>query len=110
MVILDLWGISFHPAVVIGLGNDLLFNSILAHCDKIGSLITLSRLVALEAASRLTGFIQNKNWAIWECINEVNNEWLKERQNTIAVLVTFTIKSLGIEIWQWAFKGCVIHD
>ena len=34
MLILDLWGISFHPAVVIGLGNDLLFNSILAHCDS----------------------------------------------------------------------------
>ena len=32
MVILDLWGISFHPAVVVGLGNDLLFDSILAHC------------------------------------------------------------------------------
>jgi hypothetical protein len=32
MVILDLWGISFQPAVVVGLGNDLLFNSILAHC------------------------------------------------------------------------------
>jgi hypothetical protein len=32
MVILDLWGISFHPAVVVGLGNDLLFNSILGHC------------------------------------------------------------------------------
>ena len=32
MLILDLWGISFHPAVVVGLGNDLLFNSILAHC------------------------------------------------------------------------------
>ena len=32
MVILDLWGISFHPAVVVGIGNDLLFNSILAHC------------------------------------------------------------------------------
>ena len=32
MVILDLWGISFHPAVVVGSGNDLLFNSILAHC------------------------------------------------------------------------------
>ena len=34
MVILDLWGISFHPAVVVGLGNDLLFNSILAHCES----------------------------------------------------------------------------
>ena len=35
MVILDLWGISFHPAVVVGLGNDLLFNSILAHCAQL---------------------------------------------------------------------------
>ena len=32
MVILDLWGISFHPEVVVGLGNDLLFNSILGPC------------------------------------------------------------------------------
>ena len=32
MLILDLWGISFHPAEVVGLGNDLLFNSILGHC------------------------------------------------------------------------------
>jgi hypothetical protein len=35
MLILDLWGISFHPAVVVGLGNDLLFNSILGHCEKL---------------------------------------------------------------------------
>ena len=35
MVILDLWGIRFHPAVVVGLGNDLLFNSILAHCEDL---------------------------------------------------------------------------
>ena len=32
MLILDLWGISFHPVVVIGLGNDLLFNFIVGHC------------------------------------------------------------------------------
>jgi hypothetical protein len=32
MLILDLWGISFHPVVVVGLGNDLLFNFILVHC------------------------------------------------------------------------------
>ena len=32
MLILDLWGISFHPVVVVGLGNDLLFNFIVAHC------------------------------------------------------------------------------
>ena len=34
MLILDLWGISFHPAVVVGLGNDLLFNSSVGHCGS----------------------------------------------------------------------------
>jgi hypothetical protein len=29
MLILDLWGISFHPAVVVG----HMFNSILGHCE-----------------------------------------------------------------------------
>ena len=32
MLILDLWGISFHPVVVVGLGNDLLFNFTVGHC------------------------------------------------------------------------------
>ena len=32
MLILDLWGISFHPAVVVGLGYDLLFNFSVGHC------------------------------------------------------------------------------
>ena len=43
MVILDLWGISFHPAVVVGLGNDLLFNSILAHCEGLTALYKNSK-------------------------------------------------------------------
>ena len=34
MLILDLWGISFHPVVAIGLGNKLLFNFMLGHCGK----------------------------------------------------------------------------
>ena len=32
MLILDLWGISFHAVVVVGLGKDLLFKSVLGHC------------------------------------------------------------------------------
>jgi hypothetical protein len=31
-------GISFQPVVVIALGNDLLFNSILGHCGKIAQI------------------------------------------------------------------------
>ena len=32
MLILDLWGISFHAVVVFGLGKNLLFKSILGQC------------------------------------------------------------------------------
>ena len=44
--------------------SNLFIKTISVQCTlqyKIGSLITLSRLAALEAALRLTGFIQNKN-------------------------------------------------
>jgi hypothetical protein len=34
LMILDLWGISFHAAVVYGLGKDFLFKYTLGHCDK----------------------------------------------------------------------------
>jgi hypothetical protein len=32
LLILDLWGISFHAVVVFGLGKNLLSKSILGHC------------------------------------------------------------------------------
>ena len=32
LLILDLWGISFHAVVVFGLGKNILFKSILGHC------------------------------------------------------------------------------
>ena len=34
MLILDLWGISFHAVIVFGLGKNLLFKSVLGHCVK----------------------------------------------------------------------------
>ena len=36
LLILDLWGISFHAAVVFGLGKDFLFKYALGHCDLKG--------------------------------------------------------------------------
>ena len=37
LLILDLWGISFHAVVVFGLGKNLLLKSILGRCDKVNS-------------------------------------------------------------------------
>ena len=33
LLILDLWDISFHAVIVFGLGKNLLFKSVLGHCD-----------------------------------------------------------------------------
>ena len=33
MLILNLWSISFHAVVVFGLGQDLLFKSVLGRCE-----------------------------------------------------------------------------
>ena len=35
LLILDLWGISFHAVVVFGLGKNLLFKSVLGHCGQV---------------------------------------------------------------------------
>ena len=34
LLILDLWGISFHAVVVFGLGKNLLFKFVLGQCDE----------------------------------------------------------------------------
>ena len=36
LLILDLLGVSFHAVVVVGLGKDLLFKSVLGHCGRKG--------------------------------------------------------------------------
>jgi hypothetical protein len=35
LLILDLWGKSFHAVIVFGLGKDLLFKTYLGHCERI---------------------------------------------------------------------------
>ena len=35
MLILDLWDISFHAVVAFGLGENLLFKSVLGRCDYV---------------------------------------------------------------------------
>ena len=37
MLILDLWGISFHAVVVFGLGRVISFKSVLGRCDSLGA-------------------------------------------------------------------------
>ena len=38
LLILDLWGISFHAVVVFALGKNLLFKSALGHCVMLGEI------------------------------------------------------------------------
>ena len=39
MLILDLWGISFHAVIVFGLGKNVLFKSVLGHCVWVSMLV-----------------------------------------------------------------------
>ena len=69
LLILDLWGISFNAVVVVGLGKDLLFESVLGHC----------------AYRRTLGSFENfgseiQNWdstssLIWELTSEKLIKW-----------------------------------
>ena len=45
MLILDLWGISFHAVVVFGMGKNFLFKSALGHCVETSQLKDLSTLL-----------------------------------------------------------------
>ena len=36
LLILDLWGLSFHAVIVFGLGKNLLSKSVLGHCEHMG--------------------------------------------------------------------------
>ena len=40
-MILTPYGVPFHPVVVIGLGKNLLFKSVLAHCEVAPSILAL---------------------------------------------------------------------
>ena len=51
MIILDLWGISFHAAVVFNFGKNLLFKSILGHCD-----------LAVPMFAKLLSFLVLTSW------------------------------------------------
>ena len=48
LLILDLWGMRCHAVVVVGLGKNLLFKSVLGHCE-IGDLFEMSQIWQEEA-------------------------------------------------------------
>ena len=52
LLILDLWGISFHAVIVFSLGNDLLFKSALGHCDTFQTKVELVRVIFFQRNTR----------------------------------------------------------
>ena len=48
MLILDLWGISFHAVIVFGLGKNHLFKSVLGHCAYLFFLLRLNFFFLLK--------------------------------------------------------------
>ena len=57
MLILDLWGISFHAVVVFALGKNLLYKFSLGHCDKV------VKLDAVVVFSQGFEFLSKRLWS-----------------------------------------------
>ena len=51
MLILDLWGISFYAVVVLGLGKDLLYKSVLGHYERLQTLGSFYNYCRLQPAA-----------------------------------------------------------
>ena len=102
MLILDLWGISFHPAVVVGLGNDLLFNSILGHCGR----QRFSKRIEFEEAKILYGHLSLGH--LLSCQSEVKITELcckdfKGEQNVgIAVALSYNFTTVQQKESKWS--------
>ena len=73
-VILDLWGISFHPVVVVGLGNNLLFDSSVGHSDMLFLVKPLQTCTVLELFSSLEH--QNCGYANLEVLYDVKPSFM----------------------------------
>ena len=41
MLVLDIWGISFHAVVVFALSKNLLFKFALGHCDEVSNYVVV---------------------------------------------------------------------
>ena len=65
LLILDLWGIYFHAAVVFGLGKDFLFKSALGHCVQMIKFFT-----CLAAIPRSTDLILSSTSPILTRVSE----------------------------------------
>ena len=58
-MLIDLKGISFHAVVVFGLGKDLLFKSVLGHCELEGQIRTTLLFIIYDYLKYLGGDIQH---------------------------------------------------
>jgi hypothetical protein len=71
LLILDLWGISFHAVVVFGLGKNLLFKSVLGHCDYVLYYIRIIQQEVRIIHSGLIGcFLCSNNFTLPHCNTE----------------------------------------
>ena len=84
MLILDLWGISFHAVVVFGLGKNLLFKSVLGHCDYVLYYIRIIQQEVRIIHSGLIGcFLCSNNFTLPHCNTEqkvmkISRDWVMQ--------------------------------
>ena len=91
MLILDLWGISFHAVVVFGLGKNLLSKSILGRCD-----IYLG--LGQEIFSVLSGDLKKMSWSKSKCKHDITDnenlftKWYKFKDFSMKAIIPLISK------------------
>ena len=86
MLILDLWGISFHAAVVFGLGKDFLFKSALRHCESLHDTKTVNyhyRPSFSDLTKDLINFLPHIQNQEHQLITEQHNESYGSEQDIV---------------------------
>ena len=86
LLILDLWGISFHAAVVFGLGKDFLFESALRHCESLHDTKTVNyhyRPSFSDLTKDLINFLPHIQNQEHQLITEQHNESYGSEQDIV---------------------------
>ena len=87
LLILVLWGVSFHAVVVFGLGKNLLFKSVLGHCDW-HVLLYWSPVVSLKSS------FWDSNKFVFSCIQGKSSLTSRISRNLSLTLYRLTSKRL----------------
>ena len=114
LLILDLWGISFHAVVVIGLGKNFLFKSALGHCGSKLPILFIVKCIKLSCnvvdTTILRQFYANMYSKIRFKLNKTRNYLFKKNMLFFVLVCSFYFYEIFIHTYRnkYTFHTCYI--